>query len=55
MRKNNTSKWLCALAGLAFCNHTMAQTDLHDSINLHEVKIVGKTKARKMHEQVYGL
>lgn len=55
MRKNNTTKWLCALAGLAFCNHTMAQTDLHDSINLHEVKIMGKSKARKMHEQAYAI
>ena len=55
MRKINTTKMLCAVAGLAFCSQTMAQTDLHDSIDLHEVQIVGKTKARKMHEQAYAI
>ena len=55
MRKINTTKTLCAVAGLAFCSQTMAQTDLHDSIDLHEVQIVGKTKARKMHEQAYAI
>lgn len=55
MRKINTTKMLCTVAGLAFCSQTMAQTDLHDSIDLHEVQIVGKTKARKMHEQAYAI
>ena len=55
MRKINTTKMLCVVAGLAFCSQTMAQTDLHDSIDLHEVQIVGKTKARKMHEQAYAI
>ena len=55
MRNFNTTKMLCLGACLAIGSQALAQTDLHDSINLHEVQIVGKTKARKMHEQAYAI
>ena len=51
----NTKKVLCTGLAVALCAQLTAQTDLHDSISLHEVKIVGKSKARKMHEQAYAV
>ena len=55
MFKINTTKLLCLGAVCALCAPASAQSDLHDSISLHEVKIVGKTKARRMHEQAYAI
>lgn len=55
MYKINAKKMLCSLALFAFCIQTQAQQDLHDSIDLKEVKIVGKSKARRMQEQEYAI
>ena len=55
MMRFNTKQVLCTGVAVAFGAQVAAQTDLHDSISLHEVKIVGKTKARKMHEQAYAV
>ena len=55
MYKINAKKMLCSLVLFAFCIQTQAQQDLHDSIDLKEVKIVGKSKARRMQEQAYAI
>ena len=55
MVKINTTKLLCLGAFLALCGEAAAQQELHDSIDLKEVKIVGKSKARRMQEQAYAI
>ena len=55
MYRFNAKHSLCALALVAFCNQAQAQQDLHDSIDLKEVKVVGKSKARRMQEQAYAI
>ncbi len=55
MLKINTTKMLCLVGCMTVSYGAQAQNDLHDSISLHEVRIVGKTKARKMHEQAYAI
>lgn len=47
---------MCLAVALALCSQAEAQTnEVHDSLSLHEVSIVGKSKARKMHEQAYAV
>ena len=45
---------LCLLASLAFCDQMSAQVG-KDTVNLEEVRIVGKSKARRMQEQAYAI
>ena len=51
----NAKTALFAVALVVFSTQAQAQQDLHDSIDLKEVKIVGKSKARRMQEQAYAI
>ena len=51
----NAKTALFAVALIVFSIQAQAQQDLHDSIDLKEVKIVGKSKARRMQEQAYAI
>lgn len=55
MVKNiNKKVILCLSTGLFFHSQLQAQVG-KDSINLEEVQIVGKSKARRMQEQAYAI
>ena len=51
----NAKTALFAVPLVVFSTQAQAQQDLHDSIDLKEVKIVGKSKARRMQEQAYAI
>ena len=56
MTRLNSRHVVCLAVALAFCGQAEAQkNEVHDSLSLHEVSIVGKSKARKMHEQAYAV
>ena len=56
MTRLNSRHVMCLAVALAFCGQAEAQkNEVHDSLSLHEVSIVGKSKARKMHEQAYAV
>ncbi len=56
MTRLNSRHVMCLAVALALCSQAEAQTnEVHDSLSLHEVSIVGKSKARKMHEQAYAV
>ena len=56
MTRLNSRHVMCLAVALALCSQAEAQTnEVHDSLSLHEVSIVGKSKARKMHEHAYAV
>ena len=56
MTRLNSRHVMCLAVALALCGQAEAQkNEVHDSLSLHEVSIVGKSKARKMHEQAYAV
>ena len=56
MTRLNSGHVMCLAVALALCGQAEAQkNEVHDSLSLHEVSIVGKSKARKMHEQAYAV
>ena len=56
MTRLNSRHVVCLAVALTLCGQAEAQkNEVHDSLSLHEVSIVGKSKARKMHEQAYAV